>query len=358
MENELPNYFVLNKYSELWEVDTFFGDKDFVSLTPSSSFSLKNTIDIPLRLSVDNNSTRADSASIYSDSLFSLDLDRHNMLYILEKDTKKIRRLSVDRYEQYGTTNTDKLIFDEYITACKGLEEPQSLEVTDRHIYVLDNSILHVLSKVDSNLIKSLKFRDRINLFKLTEDEDILFYSYSNDKSVIYKKNLVWDYEPSEEQRDSDQDIRMTGISKSSDYHYTDNEVSENVIDIAINNKLEILYILTHESLYSYYYGGESRQFAYPIRLGDNVGDEFSPTSLAIDEESNDIFIGNTTEGNATAFPRKLTFSKDTGQKTEGKLEKIEVESQSQKIFLSKAVTSYRRLLIFNFVPKRDRNER
>ena len=139
---------------------------------------------------------------------------------------------------------------------------------------------------------------------------------------------------------------------------------SENIIDIAINNKLKILYILTHKNLYSYYFEGETKPFADPVRLGDNTKDEFmsfihtsEPTSLAIDQESNDIFIGNTTKEDVPAFPRKLTFGKDTRQKKEFKLEKIGVECQSQKIFLSKAMTSYPRLLIFNIVTNRNLDE-
>ena len=247
-------------------------------------------------------STRTEPTFVDPNTLFSFDVDRFNMLYLLEKDTKKIRRLSIDRYEQYGTTNTDSLIFDEYIIACKGLEKPQSIAVTDRHIYVLDGSILYVLSKIDYKLVNTLEFRDKIYLFKLTEDEGVLFYCYSNNKRVVHRRNLIGDYEPSEEYVEEDQTIDITGSSKSSDNRYTDNEDFENIIDIAINNKLKILYILTRENLYSFYFEGEIKPFANPIRLRESTRDEFSPTSLAIDEEKNEIFIGNTAEKNCTAI--------------------------------------------------------
>ena len=224
-ENEIPNYFVLNKYSKLWETDDSFGDKDYVSLTPNSSFVLSSITDIPLRLYFfDNDSTRAEPTPMDPNS-FSFDLDRYNMLYLLEKDTKKIRRLSVDRYEQYGTTNTDNLIFDEYIIACKGLKDPQSVATTDRHIYVLDNSTLYVLSKIDYNLTKTLMFHNRIHLFKPTEDEGILFYSYVNDESVICRKDLIQGFKTSEGDREEDQRIKITQNSTSSYNTYTDNEV-------------------------------------------------------------------------------------------------------------------------------------
>ena len=275
------------------------------------------------------------------------------MLYLLEKDTKKIRRLSIDRYEQYGTTNTDSLIFDEYIIACKGLKKPQSIAVTDRHIYVLDGSILYVLSKIDYKLVNTLEFRDKIYLFKLTEDEGVLFYCYSNNKRVVHRRNLIGDYESPEEYVEEDQTIDITGSSKSSDNRYTHNEDSENIIDIAINNKLKILYILTRENFYSFYFEGEIKPFANPIRLRGSTRDEFSPTSLAIDEEKNEIFIGNSAEKNSQPLG-KLTFSNDSGQMKEGTLEQLKVETRSQKIFLSKTVTSSsRRLLIFNFIPSR-----
>jgi phage tail-like protein len=376
LENEIPNYFVLNKHSELWEDNNYFGDKGYVSLDldvdPYSPFRLRNTIGIPLRLSYDNNdhndnneynnSTGTESTFVDPNALFSFDVDRYNMLYLLEKDTKKIRRLSIDRYEQYGTTNTDRLIFDEYIISCKGLEKPQSIAVTDRHIYVLDGSILYVLSKTDYKLINTLEFRDKIYLFKLTDDEGVLFYCYSNNKRVVHRRNLIGDYESPEEYLEEDKAIDITGNSKSSDYRYTGNEDFENIIDIAINNnainnKLKTLYILTRENLYSFYFEGKIKPFANPIRLRGSTRDEFSPTSLAIDEEKNEIFIGSTAEKNSQAL-RKLTFSNDSGQMKEGKLEKIEVETQSQKIFLSRAlISSSRRLLIFNFIPSRYKNK-
>ena len=45
-----------------------------------------------------------------------------------------------------------------------------------------------------------------------------------------------------------------------------------------------------------------------PINLMDKTRDEFNPTSLAIDEENNDIFIGNTTEARWTGFSEKINI--------------------------------------------------
>lgn len=228
LENEISNYFVLNRDSELWKDRTLFSDKGFASLTPDVSFRLKKKIDIPLKLSyLDNNSPKTKDVLTDPNSLFSFAIDKYNMLYILEKDTKKIRKLSIDRYEQYGSTDTDNMIFDEYIISCKGLGNPQSIAVTNRHIYILENSTLYVLSKIDYKLVKTINFRDKINLFKITEDEAIVFYSYSDEKTVLYKKNLVWDDKFS---RGDGKEYQIINLSKSM-------KLDEDITDIDVNNR-------------------------------------------------------------------------------------------------------------------------
>jgi phage tail-like protein len=393
MENEIPNYFVLNKHSELWKDSSLYSDKGFVSLTPSYSFSLKTIINIPLRLTnFNDNSPKTEDVLTDPSSLFSFDLDKYNMLYILEKDTKKIRRISLDRYEQYNTGNTDNIVFDEYIILCKGLENPQSIVATNRHIYVLDNSTLYVLSKVDYNLIKTINFRDRLDLFKITEDEGVLIYSYSGNRTVLYEKNLVWDYESSGGDGDEHQIINLSksekldedftdsyvsdrnkendnednyntygqGNSKSSDNGgYVNNyKVFENIIDVSINNKLKILYVLTYRNLFVFDFDGKS--IVDPINIRDRIGDEFNPTSLAIDEENNDIFIGNTTKYDGLAFPRKLRFGKNMIPTKEYEIEKIGIQGQSWKVFLTPTIkhgASYSRLSALNIVPNKDKND-
>ena len=194
MENEKPNYFVLNSHSEVWEdkTKTLFGNKGFVNLTPDFSFNLIKKVDIPMRLSsFDNNFAKTEDDLTDPTSLFSFDLDKNNMLYILEKDSKKIRRLSLDSYEQDTTTNTDKLMVDKYIIECKDVVNPKSISVARKHIYVLDNRALCVYAKINYELVKIINFNDDIDIFRITEDEQVVFYSYSDDKTNLYKKNLV-----------------------------------------------------------------------------------------------------------------------------------------------------------------------
>ena len=403
MENETPNYFVLNSYSENWENKTLFDNKGFVSLTPDFSFNPKKEIHISLRLfSLDNNSPKTEDAPTDPNSLLSFDLDNNNLLYILEKDAKKIRRLSLDSYEQDASSNRDNLMVDEYIIICKGLDNPKSISVTKRHIYVLDYSTLYVYSKKNYELIKTIIFNDGINIFRITEDEELVFYSYSDDKTKLYKKNIAWDNDSSETDREEYQvidlpkDIKLPqneninendkinryGLegggdnnnayrhekTRSSDnYYVNDDKIIENIIDIAINNKLNILYVLTYRNLYVYDFRGKKiipdsngKRFLNPIDIRENEQEDFDPTCIAIDEENNDVYIGNTTNQDELAFPRMLKNVLDRKEDDKNaKLQKIGFQGQSRKLFLTRVTKrnkSYRRLLVINVVQDKNIN--
>lgn len=398
MENDTQNYFVLNQFSELWKDRSLFSDKGYVSLPQGASIGLKKRLKIPLRLvGFDTNLLKTGKTSTDDiNPLFSFDLDEYDMFYVLEKDSKKIRRLSIYDYEHADESfSTERLLSDEYIAVYKDLGIVNSLSVSGKHIYVLENSALYAVSKVNYELIKTINFNDNVDIFKITKDEQVVFYSYANDKTVLFKKDLAWkkasshdndekevqivdlnknilldqasvDNEQnnghwSEESRNNTRDKRYRNHSNhrpSSNYYSETDKILRNIIDIAINNKLKLLYVLTYRDLYVYDF--EGNQVCEPVALRGDDGEEFNPTSLAIDENDNDVFIGNTTKAPQLAFPIKLenVFSRKENEK-KPRLEKIGFQGQSRRLFLTtvaKGGKSYRRLLLVNILGESNQN--
>jgi phage tail-like protein len=390
--------------------------KDFIELTHSSLFALKNNLSIPLRLSyLDKNQNKNNKDILFKDNItyeldlhsnFSFELDKHNMLYILEKDSKKIRKLSIDRYKQYETTNTENLVFDEYITDLKDLENPSSITAGKHNIYILDGSYLYIYSKTNFKKIKIVEFNDRIHLFKITDDEQIIFYSYYDDKTKIYKKrldpdnkffnqsieedyqiinlfkNIIIDEEyfatenndisdkTEEDEYDNDNGNSNQNTNKKytdNNYYINNDNVLNNIIDIAINNTLKILYVITSINFFVFDFNGKLI-VTPPItftKMDNEFGKHFNPTSLAVDEEENDIFIGNNKEKeNQISFPIKIKFDIKSimGKRKhykKPKIDKITINSPSTKIFLTKIKEndiSLVRIFLINILRKKNEN--
>src|SRR5688500_1941034 len=121
MEYTKPNYFVLDKFSTFYLenndnnnsndnndntdgvskilFDNNNDDEGFITLRPKPLFKKKKTLHIPSKI-VSANSNIVGSTSYSEDirystiadpsSILSMDMDKCNMLYILEKNTKKI----------------------------------------------------------------------------------------------------------------------------------------------------------------------------------------------------------------------------------------------------------------------------
>ena len=108
-----------------------------------------------------------------------------------------------------------------------------------------------------------------------------------------------------------------------------------------------------------YVFDFEGKEIVHHITLRDGQREEFYPTCLAIDEENNDVYIGNTTNEDELAFPRKLKIiflRKEIYEKPE--LQKIGFQGQSRKLFLTRITKGgkfYRRLLAINFVHEKNR---
>jgi phage tail-like protein len=442
LQNEKSNYFILNRFSGLWsslllvennkkikegkKLELSTSKKNFIELPHSSRFTLKNNLSIPLRLSyLDKNKKNSNKDKLHGGNInyeldlhsnFSFELDNHNMLYILEKDSKKIRKLSIDRYKQYGTTNTENLVFDEYITELKDLQNPTSITAGYRHIYILDGSYLYIYSKITFQKIKIIEFNDRVYLFKITYNEQIIFYSYFDDKTKIYKKqidqnnkfinqkieqdhliinlfkNITIDEEyftkdnngiiDNKEQQegninDNNNDDEDDNGNRSSykyknknhtdnNYYINNDNTLNNIIDISINNKLKILYVITSINFFVFDFDGNSISIPIAFKKMENeFGKQFIPTSLALDEEENDIYIGNTKEKeDQISFPIKIKFDIKllNGKRKlykKPKVDKIAINSTSTKIFLTKIKEnddSLVRIFLINIIRKENEN--
>ena len=213
-DNVSSNYFVLNQSSQLWEGEPFH-QRGFVGLPANSTFTLKKRIDIPLRLSeFDASLFQADETiDVNLEHLISFDFDENGFLYILDKKSKKIRRLSLYDYEYQNDNYSSRYSpSDEYVLVCTGLENPKALSVSKNYIYVLENSVIYVLSKKNYRLVKTLRFNDEVNIFKVTKDEKIIFYSYSDDKTILFKKNLTLGI-PTEQKNDSGKEVQIINLS-------------------------------------------------------------------------------------------------------------------------------------------------
>ena len=389
------NYFVLNPSSKLWD-GTPFDEGRYVDLPADASFTLKKKIAIPLKLSdFDPSCFQLDETiAVNPDKIISFDLDKYGMLYILDKNSKKIRRLSVYDYERLDDEfGSEYQPSDEYVAVCKGLDNPKTVSVSRNYIFVLESSVIYVVSKTNHRLVKTMRFNDDINIFKVTEDEKVIFYSYSDDKTVLFKKNLEWGTSPEDEKenqiinlsdnvildlftqdnesnesygpegRNYQGDVGGGGYEDSgqtNDFYVGSEKFIRNIIDIAINNRQEPMQpkyvcVLTYGELFTFDFDGN--QIRKTVNLKENESEDYDPTSLTIDEENNDIFIGNVTRDNHQAFPRKLRTPATEEKDKKPILEKIQYQGQSRKLFftrINEAGKSVRRIILFNIL--RDEN--
>src|SRR5688500_3565794 len=115
------NYFILNKYSELWQDNSFFDENGVVKMKSINDVKHKETTHILLDI---DNKYKFPAISDYS-----FDLDYCNNLYILDKNSKKIKKYFLDT----------KKIEDLNLFP---LNNPKSIFVGKNNIYVLDEFTL------------------------------------------------------------------------------------------------------------------------------------------------------------------------------------------------------------------------
>ena len=330
MEKE-QNYFVINKYSNYWDGNTdnkfnyIYDNQEYISLKPNYSYRAKKTVEINLETignEIRNFSDNARSKNV--NEKYFLCFDGSHFLYILEKDTKKIRRINIDLYKNDKNKNQDfqkknlsqgtflDAIYDEYIIDCKYLENPQMLFVGNTKIYVLDNTKIYVLSKLPNfQIIRIIQFIKKIQFFTISNNEQILFFSYLNEKNRLYKRDLKFEEYHHQIEKDGRNENNISMIIDIDDkinpeHATTKDQRSNNFLDVIINNKLNHLIGLTTSAIFIYDFKGYfiSKWEFQQIKANLNY---FNPTCITIDEQEDEIFIGNGNNGES-AFSIKIKY--------------------------------------------------
>jgi phage tail-like protein len=338
------NYFILNKYSEYWDLNSFDKNIQFyenqdnsICLKPESSYRIRKNIDIDLEDTTNKDQYSSDNKTEYNSiyQKYFIDYDGYHFIYVLDKWTKNIKRINIDYFkdnnkktEALNTTNTNfKInfstttaaadIFNEWILNCQNLENPQMFLVKNKNIYILDNTKIHVFTKAPT--IKTTNFlqcEKKVHFFAISDDEQILFISYSSEKNKIYKRKL-WPEEKGQQytnNKDSQNDflliIDLDEIRINNRLGALNNSKAETFIDMAIDNKSKYLIILTQYSLYTFDFKGNQTS-SLDFQQLDPPINNFNPFCIAFDDKENEIVIGSESNTEFSFTIRIKHFSVD-----------------------------------------------
>ena len=262
MNEKVSNdYFILNKYSELWQDNCFFDETGVVKLKSYHDVKHKETIHLPF------GTYHKHKLPKISD--YSFALDYCNTLYILDKKSKKIKKYFLD---------TNKIEELNLIP----LNNPKSIQVGKNNIYVLDDLTFYCISKINYQIRRTIRFDLPIELFTVSSD-DALFFFYEKKRNKIYKLDLRI-----EENNNYD---FITIMNDNYVQYGSESEEKKEVVDMTMSDKLrKLLVILDNKELMVFNFDGVLEN---QISLSSSITFDFEPSSICVDTDHDFVFIGN-----------------------------------------------------------------
>jgi phage tail-like protein len=256
------NYFVLNKYSELWKDISFFDENGIVKLKSIYDVKHKETIQFSFS---SNDKYKTPEISDYSFAL-----DYCNILYILDKKAKKIKRCYLD------TKKIEELNL-------LPLNNPKSILISKKDIYILDEFDLYCISKINYQVRRIIQFNFPIDLFTISSDESLIFF-YEKTRNKVYKFNL----------QSGENNLDFITISSDEDDLFKNEHIeTKEIVDMTLSDKLgRLLIILNNKELLIYNFDG-LRETQIPLDKYINNNFNFEPSSICLDNDHDFVFIGN-----------------------------------------------------------------
>lgn len=256
------NYFVLNKYSELWRDTSFFDENGIVKLKSIYDVKHKETIQFSF---CSNDKYKTPDISDYSFAL-----DYCNILYILDKKDKNIKRCFLD---------TKKI----EVLNPVALSNPKSILIGKKDIYILDEFALYCISKINYQIRRIIQFDISIDLFTISPDETLLFL-YEKSRNKVYRFDL----------RTGEINLDFIIISSDEDESSGNEPIeTKEIIDMILRNESgKLLIILNNNELLLYNFEGVCEtQILLDKYISNNFN--FEPSSICLDFDHDFVFIGN-----------------------------------------------------------------